>query len=187
MKKSNIIKDTIIFTTIILVLGFMLSGVKILTQKRIDEIKNKSLNAAYRQVCEEYSMGVDVTEKIINRLIVSRAKLLNCKIAYNDKNEQCGYVVMNEINGYGGSITTLIGFDNDGNITGIAYPENLQETPGIGMRVMENEFIDRFIKKNKESINDVDTLTGATISSTAVKESVSLAIDSVVKAMNIGE
>ena len=187
MKKSNIIKDTIIFTTITLVLGVMLSGVKILTQGRIYAIKNQALNNAYREVCTEYYRGVDVTDKIINRLIVSRAKLLNCKIAYNDSDEQCGYVVMNEINGYGGNITTLIGFDNSGNVTGLAYPETLQETPGIGMRVEENEFISRFVGKNKDSINEVDTLTGATISSTAVKESVALASDCVVKAMNIGE
>ena len=187
MNKPSIIKDTIIFTTITLILATLLSGVKILTQGRIDEIKNQSLNSAYREVCAEYDSGVDVTDKIVDRLIVSRAKLLNCKIAYNDKKEKCGYVVMNEISGYGGSIITLIGFDNDGNVTGVAYPETLQETPGIGMRVVENDFINRFIGKNKDAINDVDTLTGATISSTAVKESVALAADCVVKAINIGD
>ena len=187
MKKMTLVRDTIIFTTIVVILALLLSFVKIITQNRINEIKTIELNNAYRQVCDGYDSSIDATDKIINRLIVSRAELINCKIVYDKSKNICGYVVMNKISGYGGKIVTLIGFDSEGNITGIAYPEGLQETPGIGKRVEEEDFKNRFIGKNKQDINDVDTLTGATISSSAVKESAILASDCVSKLINSGE
>ena len=89
-----------------------------------------------------------------------------------------GYAFKATGNGYGGSISILIGLETDKTtVKGISIISNA-ETAGLGSRITLPSFTDRFIGKN---INDVkltqdggqiDGISGSTISSRAVVETV---------------
>lgn len=71
--------------------------------------------------------------------------------------------------GYQGNIETLVGMFKDGTINTIkVLPQN--ETPGLGARVAEFNFTDQF--KNVKDFDQIQAIAGATISSTAVIDSV---------------
>lgn len=66
-------------------------------------------------------------------------------------------------------IDTLVGMLKDGTLTAIKVLAQ-DETPGIGSRVTTPEFTDRF--RNIQDISQVQAITGATVSSQAVIDSV---------------
>ncbi|MDR1668261.1 MAG: RnfABCDGE type electron transport complex subunit G [Bacteroidales bacterium] len=88
--------------------------------------------------------------------------------------------------GYSGMIRLMIGFDKEGNITGISVLEQ-KETPGLGSRMTETAFISQFYGKNpatnslivKKDGGEVDAITAATISSRAFCDAVNRAYRSV--------
>jgi electron transport complex protein RnfG len=77
--------------------------------------------------------------------------------------------------GYGGTIEVMVGLLPGGAIHGIEVLSHL-ETPGLGAKIREAKFKDRFKKRNlsntkwavKKDAGDIDGITGATISSRAV-------------------
>ena len=87
-----------------------------------------------------------------------------------------GYVLSASSKGYKGTVTVTVGLDNDGKIIGISADVST-ETTGIGSKAGDPEYIvDRFVGLSG-SADSVDTLSGATYSSKAVKQSVSAILD----------
>lgn len=73
--------------------------------------------------------------------------------------------------GYSGTIETMAGLTQEGRITAIKVV-NQNETPGLGSQVAEPAFSNRFSNKDLQNLNQVQAITGATISSRAVIDSV---------------
>jgi electron transport complex protein RnfG len=77
--------------------------------------------------------------------------------------------------GYGGDIEVMVGLLPNGMISGVEILSHL-ETPGLGAKIREAKFKDRFKNRNlsntawavKRDGGDIDGITGATISSRAV-------------------
>jgi electron transport complex protein RnfG len=69
----------------------------------------------------------------------------------------------------------LVGIDEKGNVSGIEILEQ-KETPGLGANILTRDFKGQFIGKNEKSAlkakEDIDAVTGATISTNAVCEGV---------------
>ena len=81
-------------------------------------------------------------------------------------------VVFNAIqNGYSGAIESLVGMKKDGTIIAIKIL-NQNESPDVGARVAGPDFTGRFKDKNAMQLNAVEAISGATISSKAVVDSV---------------
>ena len=83
--------------------------------------------------------------------------------------EIAGYAFVANPQGYGGPIPITLGVSTEGHVTQ-TYVGALQETAGLGSRVGEAEFQDQFIAiaADPDTLeNDVDTIGGATISSSA--------------------
>lgn len=94
---------------------------------------------------------------------------------YTDSQKQ-GIAIHLKTTGYAGPndpIELLIGFDTDQVITGVVVVSH-SETPGIGTRIESPEYLQQFIGV-KNSASDVDTITGATVSSSAVRQGVDYA------------
>jgi electron transport complex protein RnfG len=98
----------------------------------------------------------------------------------NENNENSGYALVYEGNGFSGKIRLIAGLSDDLNyISAIEILEQI-ETPGLGTKITEEPFTSLFIKletnpkiewiKGAEPTkpNQVQTITGATISSKAV-------------------
>ena len=80
-----------------------------------------------------------------------------------------------------------MGIDSEGAVSGIAFTE-LNETPGMGMRVDEDEFKGQFVGRSvpKFTLNktggstaeeEIDSVSGASTTSGAVVNAVNAALD----------
>ena len=78
----------------------------------------------------------------------------------------------------------MIGLDTEGTVTKIAVLSANNETPGLGQNIKKDTFLDQFIGKNGEisvvkttpADNEIQAITSATISSSAVTRTVNAAI-----------
>lgn len=94
-----------------------------------------------------------------------------------------GYVFTTSAKGYGGDVVIMTGVDSAGAVTGIQTLE-LNETAGLGMKAKEESFLRQYrgkrapigVEKNKPGENDIQALTGATITSKAITDSVNTAL-----------
>lgn len=90
-----------------------------------------------------------------------------------------GYVFKTSAKGYGGAVSVVVGLNADGSVVGVAV-DAPDETPGLGKNVEKSEFLTLFVGKNAAERpiikENIDGVTGATYSSRAVAEGVSLAI-----------
>lgn len=76
-----------------------------------------------------------------------------------------GYVFMLTTKGYGGEMKLICGMDTDGNITS-CNTLSQSETKGLGTKTTLPAFRDQFTGKDS-SLSGVETISGATISSSA--------------------
>lgn len=82
-----------------------------------------------------------------------------------------GVVAVFPQKGFGGEMNLALGVDSEGTVTGFKVLQHL-ETPGLGARVTELEFAQQFVGKSTEDEfqvgQDVQGISGATISSRSV-------------------
>ena len=84
---------------------------------------------------------------------------------------QIGYVTQVTVTGFGGPVEIHVGMDLEGTITGISVGgSGFAETPGLGAKSKEPAFTDQFagLTIPVQVGNNVDAITGATITSGAV-------------------
>ncbi len=99
---------------------------------------------------------------------------------YNDSGKALGYAMPYEGNGFQGKIRLMLGIKEDLNeMTGLEILEQ-SETPGLGAKIVDDDFRSQFIKlitqpeitwikgQKPEKKHQIQTITGATISSKAV-------------------
>jgi electron transport complex protein RnfG len=97
-------------------------------------------------------------------------------------NETIGYTFIARGRGYGGETSTLVGIDKDLVIKEITVLSNT-ETPGLGTRITLASFSEQFKGLKSPDVvlsrdgGRVDAITGATISSRAVTDSVKKELD----------
>lgn len=90
---------------------------------------------------------------------------------YDNNNRLIGVVFKAAGKGYSGDIETMAGMTLDGTITFIRVISQ-NETAGLGSRVTEPGFTGQFSGKAIRRLSSVQAITGATISSSAVINSV---------------
>lgn len=102
-------------------------------------------------------------------------------------NEVIGYIIKVNAKGFHGNIGMLVGVSKDEKITGINIVSH-SETPGVGSKVEKQDFTNRFKEKSITDIlkvvktapakeNEVEGISGASISSAAVTQGVNNAVD----------
>ena len=138
--------------------GF-LAGINALTSSRI---------IAQAQAEEEAGLKEVVPPGAHFEAVKSGEKTLYYK-AHDKEGRLIGVAFKALAKGYSSDIETLVGMLPDGTILAIKIL-NQNETPGLGSRVSEAEFTGQF--KNKKDLNNTQAITGATISSRAVIDSV---------------
>ncbi len=135
--------------------------------------KNKK-NEIKKAIFKIFPEGKSYTSETVDGVNVFRVK--------NNKGSFAGYAFLAEGNGYQGTIEMMAGL-NPGmdTIVGLAILES-QETPGLGQEITTDKFTSQFralkvdpeityVKNVKPSNpNEIQAITGATISSRAVCE-----------------
>ncbi len=96
--------------------------------------------------------------------------------AYKGKN-LVGRVLKVSAKGYSSTIYALVGIDRNNKITGIKIISQA-ETPGLGAKIEEKDFLNQFIGKTENQIKikkdggEIDAITGATISSSSITNAI---------------
>lgn len=94
--------------------------------------------------------------------------------------EVAGHVAQITVNGFGGPIEVVAGLDAGGNVTAVSVGgSDFAETAGLGARTREPAFMQQFqgVAVPAALGENVDAVTGATISSTAVVNGVNAIAD----------
>ncbi|MDO5291246.1 MAG: FMN-binding protein [bacterium] len=193
--QNTTMKDTIALFLITLVAGLALGFVFKITEGPIQALKDAEKAEAYQAVYSEADRFVeidgftDVAET--SKAILEGQGLTNTVInevleARSSSDEVLGYV-FNVTNGegYGGEVPITIGVAKDGTINAIEVLAN-SETSGFGSRASEPEFKDQFkgikaeqiqfTKTGKSADNEIDAVSGATKTTTAVTKDVNAAL-----------
>ena len=107
--------------------------------------------------------------------------ITTANVAAAVKTEDGQIAVKSTASGYdGGVITTILGFDADGNIQGI-YSDCSTQTAGMGSKCDDESFTSQFVglsAANELTLNqDVQQVSGCTVSSKAFVAAVNAAID----------
>lgn len=92
--------------------------------------------------------------------------------AYSKDNQFTGIAFKVSGKGYSSTIETMVGMTKDGAITAIKILSH-NETPGLGARIADASFTGQFSNKDIQDLNEVQAITGATVSSKAIIDSVS--------------
>lgn len=97
------------------------------------------------------------------------------RAAYKAEN---GCVVETVTNGYAGQIVMLIGVSNEGKVTGLVV-RDMNETASIGREALnDHQFLSQFLNSSEtfKVGENVDALTGATVTSRAIATAVNAAV-----------
>jgi electron transport complex protein RnfG len=91
--------------------------------------------------------------------------------SYNREGKLIGAVFTAQAKGCCGTIETLAAMSLDGEIIAIKVIKQ-NETPGVGARISEEQFAEKFKHKKINDLSQVSAISGATVSSSAVINSV---------------
>ena len=188
---KNILKNTLILTAITLVAGILLGLVYEITKEPIALAKEAAKKEAYQQVMVDADAfdSLELVEKAIKEVedtVESSGCIINEVVEAKENGETVGYVVTTTTSeGYGGEIQISVGILKDGTVNGVAIL-SIGETAGLGMKATEEEFYGQYAGKNVEfftvtktgasSDEEIDALSGATITSNAMTKAVNSAV-----------
>ena len=150
-----------ILSLICAVAAALLAGMNSLTKTRI---------IAQARAEEENSLKEVVPEATHFEAVKSGNDTLYYK-AHDKGGKLIGVAFKASGKGYSSTIETMVGARRDGTITAIKILSQ-NETPGLGARVSENNFTGQFNNKDIQGLSAVQAITGASISSKAVIDSV---------------
>lgn len=188
---NKIVKDAIILTVITVVSGCLLGLVYEITKEPIATAQYNTQQKAYQTVFadaasfEDYE-GFDAEQE--SAIVVGGAEnsIIGVVEAKDASGSTLGYVItVTSHAGYGGDITFSVGITNDGTVNGYSIT-SISETAGLGMKAKEEKFYSQFEGKNAESFevvkgtassdNQIEAISGATITSRAVTNGVDAAL-----------
>ncbi len=147
---KNIVKPTLILSTVALIAAFLLAFVYNLTQPQILKYEKEKELKALAMVLPGYTIKETKTYKL---------KGADVKYWYAEKNVDgiaaSGYAFIVSSSGYSGEVRSMIGIDQDFVLQGISILKQ-SETPGLGARAIEVmsslTFFD-FLKGKREDNN----------------------------------
>ena len=169
----EILKPTAVLFTICVVVSAALAGTNLLTE---DRIAQQALQTA------EESRKV-----VLPAADTFESQEGGAYYTGSAGGETVGYVFETGASGYGGTVSVMTGIDVEGNITGVVILSH-DETPGLGANATKPDFLNQYLQPAPEDGLDVikyqtpaegqiEAMTGATVTSTAVTDAVNQAIE----------
>lgn len=193
--KSTLIKDAIALFLITLISGLALSYIFEITKAPIADqqvIKKEKANKAVFVDASAFEADEALLAKVADTDLTTLSPdfkgitVQEVNKALDGSGNILGYNVMvNTKQSYKDSITLVFGYSLDGTIKGLQIM-SISETAGLGMNATKPEFYNQFIDKNVDkftvtktgatSDDQIDALSGATITSKAVTNAVNAGI-----------
>lgn len=182
---KKIIKDTLALVAIVLVAVLLLSFIHEITKERIIAAEQEEVLQSYMKVFPGASEFK--TKEFSYEPSEEGVHIDSAMEAYDSAGNLVGCVVLvTSPNGYGGDISSSLGFDMNGVITGMTVT-SMSETPGLGANCQKedwqaqfngkSEFPIVYVKEGKTAPNEIDALSGATKTTKAITDSVNYAYE----------
>ncbi len=198
--KSALLRDAIALFLITLVSGLGLSYVYEITkepikaqeiQKSIEANKSVFTDASSFEEDTQLTELAKTTELTSLSADYQGVTIDAINQALDSSNQLVGYnITVSTSAGYKDGINFVFGYSLDGTITGIEFL-GIKETAGLGMKAAEPEFKNQFLNKQVKQFvvtktgaaaeNEIDALSGATITSRAVTNAINAGIAFVVQ------
>ena len=171
---DSIIKPVVVLLAICIIIPFALAFTNSITEEKIAKLAAEQQNLSMVSLFPDCSFDEAELdgEKYFNAVADGKIK---------------GYVFTNIAKGYGGDVSVMTAINADGSIKAVKILDVANETPGLGQNVTKESFYTQFagmngkvsIKKTNadKSKNELTPVTGATITSTAVKNAVNQAYE----------
>ena len=188
---KTLIKDALILFVITAVAGLLLGIVYDITKDPIAVQQQKLKEEAYQTVFSDADSFAEydytnASEVLRSAGIEAADVTIDEVMAAMKGSDVLGYVMtVTDHEGYGGDIQIAVGIQSDGTVNGISFL-SIGETAGLGMKAKEPAFYQQFAGKKVDSFvytktgasgeNEIDALTGATITTNAVTNAVNGAI-----------
>lgn len=190
---KKIVHDALILTAFTLVLGFLLGAVYEITKEPIAAAEKAALDEAYKVVFKDAASFEEDTEFYSGDAAgilagsempeaAEKDEITAVNKALDASGNVLGYVInVTSHEGSQADISFSVGIQNDGTLNGYSITA-ISETPGLGVLVQEEPFASQFEGKSEEKYsivktaptadNQIQAVTGATISSRAVTNGV---------------
>ena len=176
---GKIFKDALVLMAFSLVLGFVLGGVYKITEPIIAEAARRKEMEAYKVVFENADTfnQKEVDAAIATTVQGTYPDTIDKVFEAVDASGNCiGYVVqLITKDGYSGGIVMVVGVQLDGTVNGFSITAH-SETSGLGTKAFDPSYADQFKGIPAASVDGIATLSGATMTSTAVKNGVNAAV-----------
>ena len=190
---NNIVKNTLILTSITVVSGLLLGIVYDITKEPIAEAQENTKQEAFRAVLSDASSfetmeDFDASEamSILEENGFTSDEITEIAEGVDDSGETVGYVInVTSHEAYDDDLEVSVGIATDGTVKGIEML-SISETAGLGMKADEADFKDQFKDKKVEKFSytksgesgddKIDAISGATITTNAVTNAVDSAL-----------
>lgn len=182
---KQMMKDAMILFLITLISGAALGLVYEVTKEPIAQQEQKAKNEAYQNVFEAAEDFTELTEEAYSSDALTAfvkengfdASIDGVAQALSGDGSVLGYIItVTDHEGYGGDIQFTMGVADDGTLNGISLL-SISETAGLGMRageVLVPQFAGKQVEKfsytktGAASDDQIDAISGATITTNAV-------------------
>lgn len=185
---KGMIKDAAILFAITLIAGLILGFVYNVTKEPIAQAEEKAAKEAYAEVFRAASDFREITvetddsyQNEWDQAGFTQVDIDKALEAVDADGNGLGYVLtLTSHAGYGGDITFTLGIANDGTVNGISIL-SISETAGLGMKaesVLKPQYAGKKVssftvtKQGATSDNQIDAISGATITSNALTTAV---------------
>lgn len=189
---KSMLKNAAILLIITVIAGFVLGLVyqntKGLIAKRAEQDKKEACLEVFHNASDFKPMENVVTEDIRKKLDENGFKnetIEEGAMAIDGNGQTLGYVLtIKTSQGYAGDIRFTVGIQNDGTVNGISIL-TISETAGLGMQadaVLKPQFSNKkvqnfeYTKTGATSQNQIDAISGATITTNAITTGVNCGI-----------
>ncbi len=179
---DSIVKPVVVLLAICIIIPLALAATNMITHERIKGLEQKQRDEA---------MGVLYTDATFRE---SEGK--DYFVAQKGE-ETLGFIFTEYAKGYGGDVSVMTAINLDGTIKAIKILDVSNETPGLGQNASKEEWYSQFeglkgiVSINKlgadSSKGEISPVTGATITSNAVKDAVNKAIEKYTEITQKGE
>ncbi|HHY03567.1 MAG TPA: RnfABCDGE type electron transport complex subunit G [Thermoanaerobacterales bacterium] len=151
------------------------------------EATNPKIQEQARQTLEQSVLNVIPGA---TKMEVVEKQDMTIYVGIDDQGNKKGISFKATGSGFNGPIEIMVGYNpREGKLTGIQIL-SMSETPGLGAKIKEEAFTKQFTQKPVEDEftvkEDVEAISGATISSTAVADAIKASLDKIVKIYPVG-
>lgn len=172
--KDDIIKPVAVLLAICIIIPLALSVTNKITAEKIARLETENSNKIMALLVKAESYKRCETNGIVYYAAVNGGNT-------------AAYIFTESAKGYGGDVSVMTAVNTDGTVSGTAILDVSNETPGLGQNAAKEGFYSQF-KRLKKGIsllkngadgekNEINAVTGATITSAAVTRAVNAALD----------